>query len=110
MHDGVNLNIRRGERWCVMGKNGAGKSTLLKMIAGALTPDSGVVRRGTRLQIAYFDQQREQLDPDASVADSVSDGNTTVTFRGQSRAPGSPLQPCAYKEGSCPRRYQGCER
>src|SRR4029079_5071313 len=46
VYDGLNLNIRRGERWCVMGKNGAGKSTLLKMVAGAVTPDSGSVQPG----------------------------------------------------------------
>jgi len=46
VHDDLNLNIRRGERWCVMGKNGAGKSTLLKMVAGVLPPDEGVVTLG----------------------------------------------------------------
>src|SRR5947208_9427453 len=49
VHDHVNLVIRRGERWCVMGKNGAGKSTLLKMVAGALTPDEGAVKLGASL-------------------------------------------------------------
>ena len=54
VHDGVNLTIRRGERWCVMGKNGAGKSTLLKMIAGALAPDAGDVKLGASLQDGLF--------------------------------------------------------
>src|SRR5262245_19918569 len=57
VHDGLNLNIRRGERWCVMGKNGAGKSTLLKIVAGAVAPDSGSVRLGASLSIGYFAQQ-----------------------------------------------------
>src|SRR5262245_39223388 len=57
VHDGLNLNIRRGERWCVMGKNGAGKSTLLKMVAGAVIPDSGTIRLGASLSIGYFAQQ-----------------------------------------------------
>src|SRR3954466_15842506 len=53
VHDGVNLNIRRGERWCVMGKNGAGKSTLLKMVAGDLAPDAGGVRLGALHSFGY---------------------------------------------------------
>src|SRR6187399_439107 len=57
VHDGINLTIRRGERWCVMGRNGAGKSTLLKMVAGALTPDSGSVTLGASLKMGYFAQQ-----------------------------------------------------
>src|SRR5436189_5706824 len=54
VHDGLNLNIRRGERWCVMGKNGAGKSTLLKMVAEQLTPDRGHVRLGASVKMGYF--------------------------------------------------------
>src|SRR5207248_3656835 len=57
IYDGLNLNIRRGERWCVMGKNGAGKSTLLKMVAGVLEPDSGAVKLGASLSMGYFAQQ-----------------------------------------------------
>src|SRR6188474_798585 len=65
VHDGVNLMIRRGERWCVMGKNGAGKSTLLKMIAGATQPDEGTVTLGASLSMGYFAQQSlDVLDPD----------------------------------------------
>src|SRR5262249_53612430 len=57
VHDGLNLTIRRGERWCVMGKNGAGKSTLLKMVAGHLPPDGGQIQLGASLRMAYFAQQ-----------------------------------------------------
>ena len=77
--------IFRGDRVGLIGPNGSGKSTLLKLLVGELEPDSGEVRRGTRLQAAYFDQQREQLDPDATVIDTVNDGNTTVTINGQPR-------------------------
>jgi ATPase subunit of ABC transporter with duplicated ATPase domains len=64
VHDGLSLMIRRGERWCVMGRNGAGKTTLLKMVAGAVAPDSGVVRLGASLNLGYFAQQSlELLDP-----------------------------------------------
>jgi ATPase subunit of ABC transporter with duplicated ATPase domains len=60
--------VRRGERWCVMGKNGAGKSTLLKMVAGSLQPDSGDVRLGASLKMGYFAQQAfDLLQPDLTV-------------------------------------------
>jgi ATPase subunit of ABC transporter with duplicated ATPase domains len=66
--DGLNLNVRRGERWCVMGKNGAGKSTLLKMVAGVLAPDSGTVRHGASLKMGYFAQQAlDVLNPDLTI-------------------------------------------
>ena len=68
IYDGLNLNIRRGERWCVMGKNGAGKSTLLKMVAGVLAPDSGEVKLGASLQLGYFAQQAlDLLNPDLTI-------------------------------------------
>ena len=68
IYDGFNFHVRRGERWCVMGKNGAGKSTLLKMIAGALTPDAGNVRLGASLKLGYFSQQAlDLLDPELTV-------------------------------------------
>ena len=75
--------IMRGDRIGLIGPNGSGKSTLLKLLVGELEPDAGTIERGTRLQIAYFDQQREQLDPERTVADTVNDGNTTVTVNGQ---------------------------
>jgi ATPase subunit of ABC transporter with duplicated ATPase domains len=68
VYDGLTLTIRRGERWCVMGRNGAGKTTLLKMVAGALPPDSGTVRLGASLQMGYFAQQAlDLLNPDLTV-------------------------------------------
>jgi ATP-binding cassette subfamily F protein uup len=77
--------IVRGDRVGLIGPNGSGKTTLLRLLVGEYEPDRGTIKRGTRLQIAYFDQQREQLDPEMSVADSVSEGNTTVTINGQPR-------------------------
>ncbi|HEY2435242.1 MAG TPA: ABC-F family ATP-binding cassette domain-containing protein [Vicinamibacterales bacterium] len=72
VHDGVNLNIRRGERWCVMGRNGAGKSTLLKMVAGALAPDEGTVTLGASLAMGYFAQQSlDILDPDLTIEEQL---------------------------------------
>src|SRR5437763_13837818 len=68
VHEGLSLTIRRGERWCVMGKNGAGKSTLLKMVAGAVQPDDGSVRLGASLKVGYFAQQSlDLLDPELTV-------------------------------------------
>src|SRR4249919_3840594 len=72
VHDGLNLTIRRGERWCVMGKNGAGKSTLLKMVAGALAPDAGSVQLGASLRMGYFAQQAlDLLDPDLTIEEQL---------------------------------------
>ncbi len=77
--------IMRGDRIGLIGPNGAGKTTLLRLLTGELEPDSGTVNRGARVQIAYFDQQRAELDPERSVADSVNDGNNTVVLGGQPR-------------------------
>ena len=72
IYDGFDLTIRRGERWCVMGRNGAGKTTLLKMVSGALTPDSGTVRLGASLAMGYFAQQSlELLDPDRTLFEQM---------------------------------------
>jgi ATPase subunit of ABC transporter with duplicated ATPase domains len=68
IHDGLSLTIRRGERWCVMGRNGAGKTTLLRMVAGVLAPDRGSVRLGASLKVGYFAQQAlDLLNPDLTV-------------------------------------------
>ena len=72
VHDHLNMMIRRGERWCVMGKNGAGKSTLLKMVAGALQPDEGEVKLGASLKMGYFSQQAlDVLDPDLTIEEQL---------------------------------------
>jgi ATPase subunit of ABC transporter with duplicated ATPase domains len=68
VYDRFDFHVRRGERWCVMGKNGAGKSTLLKMVAGTLSPDAGSVRLGASLRMGYFAQQSlDLLDPELTV-------------------------------------------
>ncbi|MBM3342425.1 MAG: ATP-binding cassette domain-containing protein [Betaproteobacteria bacterium] len=74
----LNLRIMRGDRFGFIGANGAGKSTLLKLLLGTLAPDSGTVRLGTNLQIAYFDQLRAQLDPEKTLADTISPGSEWV--------------------------------
>jgi ATPase subunit of ABC transporter with duplicated ATPase domains len=72
VHDRLDLAIRRGERWCVMGRNGAGKTTLLKMVAGVLLPDAGEVRLGASLKLGYFAQQAlEVLDPGLTVLEQL---------------------------------------
>ena len=81
--DGFSTLITRGDKVGVIGPNGAGKSTLLKLLLGELEPDSGTVRRGTNLQVAYFDQLREQIDETLSVADNVGEGADTITVGGQ---------------------------
>jgi ATP-binding cassette subfamily F protein uup len=74
----LSLRVMRGDRIGVIGPNGAGKSTLLKLILGELAPDSGTVKLGTQLQVAYFDQMREQLDPERTLIDTISRGSDWV--------------------------------
>jgi len=72
IYDHLNATIRRGERWCVMGKNGAGKTTLLKMVAGALDPDHGAVKVGASVKLGYFAQQAlDLLDPDLTIEEQL---------------------------------------
>ncbi|HPF35355.1 MAG TPA: ABC-F family ATP-binding cassette domain-containing protein [Candidatus Krumholzibacteria bacterium] len=74
IYQDFSLMIRRGERWCVMGRNGAGKSTLLKMVVGAVEPDAGTVRLGASLKVGYFAQQSlDLLDPKLTVLDQIQE-------------------------------------
>ncbi|HWW06348.1 ATP-binding cassette domain-containing protein [Collimonas sp.] len=75
--------IMRGDKVGLIGQNGAGKTTLLKLILGEDQPDSGTVKQGTKLQIAYFDQMRAQLNEDASLADTIAPGSDWVEINGQ---------------------------
>jgi ATP-binding cassette subfamily F protein uup len=72
------VRVMRGDRVGLIGPNGSGKTTLLKVLLGDLPPDAGDVRRGANVQIAYYDQQREQLDPERTVWETVADGHDTV--------------------------------
>ena len=74
--------ILRGDKVGLIGPNGAGKTTLLKLILGELQPTSGAVRRGSRLEVAYFDQMRSALNLDATLADAISAGSEWVEFNG----------------------------
>lgn len=74
--------ILRGDKIGLIGPNGAGKTTLLRLILGELAPDAGTIRRGTRIEVAYFDQFRAQLDPEASLAEVISPGSDYVDIGG----------------------------
>ena len=79
---GFSARILRGDKVGLIGANGCGKTTLLRLILGELAPDSGSVRRGTRLAVAYFDQLREQLDEDATLIEVISQGSEYVEVAG----------------------------
>ena len=81
----ASVRVMRGDRVGLIGPNGSGKTTLLRMLMGELPPDSGEVRQGANVQIAYYDQQREQLDPERTVFETVGDGNDTVTVNGRTQ-------------------------
>jgi ABC transport system ATP-binding/permease protein len=78
----LDLIVMRGDRLGLIGPNGAGKTTLLKLILGELPPDSGTLRLGTRLNVAYFDQMRAQLDPEATLAETISPGAEWIELAG----------------------------
>ena len=79
----LSLRVIRGDRVGLIGPNGSGKTTLLRMLIGEQQPDAGEVRRGTNVQIAYYDQQREQLDPERTVFETIADGHDLITVNGQ---------------------------
>jgi len=95
----LSARIMRGDRIGLMGPNGSGKTTLLRLLMGEVAPDpvegadapgntlgrKGTVRRGANVEIAYYDQQREQLNPEATVLEAIADGNSTVTINGEVR-------------------------
>ncbi|HET9683689.1 MAG TPA: ATP-binding cassette domain-containing protein, partial [Gemmatimonadaceae bacterium] len=74
--------IMRGDRVGLIGPNGSGKTTLLRLLLGELPPDTGTIRLGTGLEVAYFDQLREQLDPERSVLENVADGADFIELHG----------------------------
>jgi ATP-binding cassette subfamily F protein uup len=74
----LSMRLQRGDRVGLIGPNGVGKSTLLRLILGQLEPDSGTVRLGANVQVAYFDQMREQLDPQKSVIETISPGSDWI--------------------------------
>ncbi len=79
------VQVNRGDKIALVGPNGCGKTTLLKLMLGQLPPDSGKVRCGTKLEIAYFDQHRAELDPDKTVMDNLAEGKQEVMVNGRPR-------------------------
>ena len=78
----LDLRLMRGDRLGLIGPNGAGKSTLIRLLLGELAADGGTIRRGANVQAAYFDQLREQLDPERTVADTISPGSDWIEVGG----------------------------
>jgi ATP-binding cassette subfamily F protein uup len=81
----LSLKIQRGDRVGLIGNNGVGKSTLIRIILGEITPQSGVVKQGTNLQVACFDQLRKKLDAEKTVAEIVGDGSDFIKINGTER-------------------------
>ena len=80
-----NLLLNRGDKLALIGPNGAGKTTLLRLILGELAPQSGEIKQGSNLQVAYFDQLRDRLDPNERVVDIVGQGRESVSINGSER-------------------------
>ncbi len=79
------LSVQRGDRIGLIGPNGVGKSTLLRIMLGQLQPDQGMVKLGTSLDVAYFDQLRGKLDPEKTIIDNISEGRESISINGKSR-------------------------
>lgn len=91
--------IERGDRVGIIGPNGAGKTTLLRLILGELEPREGTIRRGTKQEVAYFDQMRAALDPESRVLDAIADGNEFIEINGERRHVLSYLQDFLFPPG-----------
>ena len=102
--------ILRGDKIGLLGPNGIGKTTLLKLILGDIEPDSGKVERGTKINVAYFDQMREQLDEEATLADTISP--VSYTHLWQPHRENSSAKPCLKCSLNNPPRslWRHCER
>ena len=83
--DSFSTTIMRGDRVGILGNNGVGKTTLLRLLLGEIEPQSGTIKLGTNLEIGYFDQLREKLNPEKSVAENVGDGKTYIKLNGKDR-------------------------
>jgi ATP-binding cassette subfamily F protein uup len=83
--DDFSLRVMRGDRLGIVGNNGVGKSTLLRILLGELTPESGSVKLGTNLEVAYFDQLRREIDPTKTVAEIIGEGRDFVTIQGRQK-------------------------
>ena len=83
--EALDLFINRGDKIGLLGPNGSGKTTLVKLLLGQLQPTAGEIKDGTKLQVVYLDQLRDQIDDNKSVADNVSEGNDFVLFEGRKK-------------------------
>ncbi|MBE7942758.1 ATP-binding cassette domain-containing protein, partial [Ramlibacter aquaticus] len=118
-YDGVPIikdfsaTLLRGDKIGLVGPNGAGKTTLLKLILGEVAPDTGKVRQGTRMSVAYFDQMRDALDPDATLEDFISPGSEWIEIGNQRKHVKSYLGDFLFspaRSGSPVRSLSGGER
>ncbi|MFA7553619.1 MAG: ATP-binding cassette domain-containing protein [Spongiibacteraceae bacterium] len=85
LFENLSFNIIRGDKIGLLGPNGVGKTTLLKVLLGELSPTSGTVKLGTRIDVAYFDQMREQLDGEKTIVDIVGQGRDSITINGKDK-------------------------
>ncbi|TGC75936.1 ABC transporter ATP-binding protein, partial [Salmonella enterica subsp. enterica serovar Wilhelmsburg] len=86
--------VQRGDKIALIGPNGCGKTTLLKLMLGQLQADSGRIHVGTKLEVAYFDQHRAELDPEKTVMDNLAEGKQEVMVSGTPRHVLASLQDC----------------